>query len=711
MSHLGFLHAINLNQKKFATVRQLIKETNIDEAAQQTATIIFEKPAKHIIRDNDINSLVKHIKENYPSAITELKNTLKTHRSDKHSANVLSQCHVINLCTRLYHLSGEKCYKKEIQTCIRHIANIAPKLPDDDLPSMFIWHAGDEQHDHHHFNYALYELYSVLPLIRELLSATDKLQLLKTILAMAEFSYRSTQDDVVYNHPLGYISGVCVTACAFPDFNDSAQWLEWSQNKILHDCIDYPTFTEDGYAREGFGYQEVNAKHLIRASRALKTSGVPCSPKIHELAKKSCTFFIDVLQNNGHYPLIGDCGPTRLYTTFMWHQASALFRSPALKFMNPVQQDDIALERLSWEVGLKGIQWWEKQKNIPLQKVQQIPRDLGKSGFQIYGFGSGKNAHYGMLCYALSHNHAHHDVGSINISAFNRALISDPGKTTYTQPFYLKECLATRHNLSCLIRRNPLGPRVDDLSYSKTIYVQHSKKYQASAMQHTLYENHTYKRSLIGIPLPTQTLGVPDVIWFVYDQITRNGARPKKSSEPLEFVDSYFHFNAPESNLGIDKEHLTCWSKHSAKKQHINLYKQDDINLTGAAKRVTMQSCLEELRLSPSNGNLQITAIVPNKKGTCTSLRQEEGSTVEYRGEVSGRAKRPCINFQYRGQLPFRSLFVLIPFNGMRQSAFAQVSGSFTGSHEVSVDIVHKNNHYTFYGKNLLSKNPTIHLQ
>ncbi len=705
LSNQEFLDALNLEQKKFAPVRDLLRAGDVDKAALAAAASMFAKPFKHVIAESEIEDLCTHIKKEYPGSIDSLRTLAKRRSRGQSYVNI--NCHLINYYARLYHLTGEDVYRKRINKIIHQIPTVAPVLSDDPLPPMFEWHAGDDNVSPHHFNYALYEIASSLPLIRSLLKPCEILQLLKAVLAMTDYSFRGTGADVQYNHPLGCVVGVCVSACYFPDFKQSPSWLQWTKETLINGCILSHVYTEDGYAREGFGYQEVNQRHLLRATMALHYSGSGVPPQIRELCKKSFTFYQHVLQNDGHYPLIGDCGPSRLESKYVWHQASVFFRLPALKFLSPVFQTENVMESLSWELGLAGMRWWHKQPYPASKDVVQQACDLRNSGFQIFGFGKGPRAHYGMLCYELSHNHAHHDVGSINISGYGRALISDPGKATYTQPAYVKECSERTHSLSCLIRRNPLGPRIDDRSYCKTLYVQHRKRYQAAAMQHTLYENHVYKRSVIAVPLPgSASADVPALVWFVYDQIDRTKAWPKGATNPLELVDTKFHFNAPESDLGIDQDSLTCWTKHRADKKYIHRFDKEDVNLRGQSSRVDFKSCLSALHLRPSNANIQVSAVYPEGQGARSFVRQEDSSTVEY----GGRVLRPCGNFQYRGRLPFHALFVLIPFDGYYEHPVAELSGGFSAKRELELSLRTAHGQLAFHGKNLCSQKPLIEI-
>ncbi len=704
-SDRDFLKVLDLSKPKFNATRMLLKNKKYHKAALSAAEVIFSKPIKHNLSEKDIPLIARTLNRHHPDLVRQLKQTVTS--DAKRALSIQSRGLLSYRAGRLFALTQDRKWLDLAGEQFRLIAQQGPELSEASMPALFPWHPGKGAVIGYHFNYLAIELCDALPFVRAHLSPAAALALLKVMWTLADYSYRGAADDVLFNYPMGYIVAACSIACYFPDFKASPTWLTWACGRLERDCTGAPTITKDGYFREGFSYQEVNAKHALRCARAMRGAGLKGQQKFFQAVENAFEFTAKISKVDGELPLVGDTGPGTSQYQYRWHLASAFFKRPDFKAIAPRPVAPSILEVLHWEMGVRGFAWWKKQKCPSMALRTQGPADLSDSGFQVLGTGTGTKTHYGLLTYGLSHNHAHYDVGSIDITGYGRPLVTDPGKATYKHPQYLVDVSERVHNLPCLIRRQPFGPRIDNVKYAETLFVQHRKRYQAVGMEHRLYENHVVRRTLVCVPL-AGTGGQPgkDVYWVVIDQVERTEKWPKGATVPLELIETYFHMNAPETELGLDEDSFTCWSRYRPGST-IRRFKAEDTDRKGPFERVNLGRYFKAMSMTDSDANMQISGVFPDRRDTALELRPISSTTTEYRGRV----KRPAASFMFRGRLPFRAAYVLVPFRGVRKSPFAVVTGCWESSNALYLKIAFKGKEHAFEIERLNSASPQIKIR
>jgi hypothetical protein len=212
-------------------------------------------------------------------------------------------------------------------------------------------------------------------------------------------------------------------------------------------------------------------------------------------------------------------------------------------------------------------------------------------------------------------------------------------------------------------------------------------------MEHDLYETLRIRRTVClvdaGAVLKTRGKGRgglhPDdvpVFWLVVDRVERSYRYPG-GTQPQEFLETYFHFNAPQTPLGCDRKTLTAWSRFDLDGAKLLRYAPTDSGFKGRRQRVPLEDYLRACEDVTSDANLQVTAVSPQRDNYITDMRLFEGFT----GEYHGRVKRPVLAYRWRGSLPFDSAYVLVPFRGVRSKPYAKVAGHWGRTGDLSVTV------------------------
>ncbi len=172
--------------------------------------------------------------------------------------------------------------------------------------------------------------------------------------------------------------------------------------------------------------------------------------------------------------------------------------------------------------------------------------------------------------------------------------------------------------------------------------------------------------------------------WLVIDRVERAFAYPGRG-EPEDYLETYFHFNAPQSRLGRLPGELTCWSRFDPDGLVLLRYSPTDTAFAGKPQRVRLRDFLRAYEDSASDANLQVSAVIPpdGDRRYIMDLRLLEGFT----GEYHGRVKRPVAAFRWRGFLPFEAAYVLVPFRGVRDEPYAAVTGQWNGPGDLTVAV------------------------
>lgn len=701
-----FLAFVNLNHPTMARAKELSAKGRVKQAALAAAAAMFAKPLRHPIREQEIPALAETISRRWPGQVewlTQLADNylLQTqgaglicganHEQEQSRYRVPGRTYLrrgdaVQALSRLYSLTGEKKYlAAAVETFRKNFASVKP-LPDDERAGAFMWHprSAEVSHDLGHLPE---KICHALPHLRAHLAPEDALVLLKGFLAEAEFNFRTCRYDVTHNITLHMLISSLLIGLLFPAFTLARQWVAWTQKRIEEDFTSPAFVTADGYYGEGFGYQCVNQNLMFIALRYLEASGRKVSPKLRQTCERSFEFASAILRTDGNCSNFGDAHGHMSHEHYIAHHevlhlAATFFRREDFKAAAGSPYCEEPLEHNVWAMGTEGLAWWDGAAIPPRSNRVMIPHDLRKSGFQFFGLGEGLTGHAGMIACAATHNHAHYDFASIELYGLGRPLLTDTGMTSYEEDSYRDE---KAHNTVHPVRRKPMGPRLDRADHQKTFFVLHQPDIQAACMEHDLYESHRIRRTVCLIRAAVDSNRRSDDVpafWLVADRVTRAFDYPGRN-EPHDFVEAYFHFNAPQSDLGYEEDSLTCWSRHDPQGLVMRRYAPTDSKFEGKSRQVRLADYLQAYESVTSDANLQVTAVPMDGPDSIMDMRFFQGFT----GGYGGRVKRPAMACRWQGMLPFISAYVLVPFRGMREKLYAKVEGKWSRSGSLNLSV------------------------
>lgn len=715
MPDAQFLEFVDLNHPSMQQAAELVAQGRTRQAARAAAAALFAQPFRHPVREAEIPVLAREINRRVPGQVewlvrladnyllAEPKAGLVCGANQEQERALYRACMLlwkrrgdaVHALGRLYHLTGDRKYFDGAVREMRRIVGAMEPLSDGELAGAFSWHP-HSKHGSHDPGHIAEKVCHGLPHLRASLSADEALLFAKALLAMAEFNYRTSRYDVTHNITLHMLTGCLLVGLCFPALKPAGQWVNVVQKRLEDDFAGEAFVSADGYYGEGFGYQHVNHNLIQVCVRYLQAAGRKVAPPLRRICEKSFEFAAAITRPDGNTPLLGDCHSQMAHEHYiqsheMLHYAAAFFRRADFKAAAGSPYCEDPLEYNIWLMGLEGLAWWDSAK-VPPRKSRRIePHDFRASGLQFFGLGQGLAGHSGMLACARTHNHAHCDFGSIDLYGLGRPLLTDTAVTSYGEDTYRSE---RAHNTVVPVRRHPLGPRLDRLDHARTLFVTHTVKIQAACMEHDLYETHRIRRTVClidaGAALGKKGKGrgglragdVP-AFWLVIDRVERRYPYPG-ATEPQDFLETYFHFNAPETQLGHDPATLTAWSRFNPDGAVLRRYPATDVEFQGKPKRVPLEDYLRAHEDVTSDANLQVSAVLPPQHiGYIMDMRLFEGFT----GEYHGRVKRPSLAYRWRGFLPFEAAYVLVPFRGVREKPYAEVTGSWKGEGELSATV------------------------
>jgi len=726
-----FLEFVNLNHPAMRRARRLAARGRTKAAACEAARAMFARPLRHPVRETEIPALARIIKERWGGQVEHLVRLAEnyllvdpppsglvcgTNLEEEHA--LYRSCgrpwkrrgDSVHALARLYRLTGRRRYLRAAVRDMRRIVAAMPALPDGEHVGAFAWHPHGDIGSHEPGHIAE-KVCHALPYLRADLSADEALLFAKALLAMAEFNFRTCRLDVPHNITLHMLAGSLLVGLCFPVLKPAGKWVRFIRRRLETEFAGRPFATPDGYLGEGFSYQNVNHNLMQVCLRYLLAAGRKVSPQLIQSCQRSFEFAAAITRTDGKYPLFGDCHSHGSHEHYihaheMLHYAAAFFRRADFKAAAGSPYGEEPMEYHAWLMGLDGLAWWDAAKVPPRSQRQRRPHDMRASGFQFFGLGRGLNAHSGMFACAATHNHAHRDFGSIDLYGLGRPLLTDSSVTTYGEDSYRSE---RAHNAVVPVRRSPLGPRLDRPDHVKTVFVVHESVIQAACMEHDLYETHRIRRTVClvnagafltsphGSRTATRTgagtewgaaadpgmqSGDVPAFWLVVDHVERSYPYPA-DAEPHDFLETYFHFAAPQTRLGCHRDSLTCWSRFDPAGAVLLRYAPADVAFKGRPQRVRLDDYLRAYEDVTSDANIQVTAVTPKRRDYIMDMRLFQGFT----GEYHGRVKRPAMAYRWRGLLPFDAAYVLVPFRGVRCQPYAKVAGRWTGPGDLAVTV------------------------
>ena len=214
------------------------------------------------------------------------------------------------------------------------------------------------------------------------------------------------------NHRTLELYAIFLVAVVFPEFKDAGRWLQFSIEELVKNILS--DLNDDGvHCEQSTDYHHLVLKNYLGIRRLAKLNGIEMPREMDDRIKKALEFSMYVHRPDGSIPSLSD-GDSRCFFDLL-RQGFDLYKD----------------ERMLY-VATKG-----KHGTPPDHRSKAFP----KSGYYIQRSGWGQNseafedARYLIFdCGPLGQgNHGHFDLLSIEVAAYGKPLIVDPGRYTYDE--------------------------------------------------------------------------------------------------------------------------------------------------------------------------------------------------------------------------------------------------------------------------------------
>lgn len=576
--------------------------------------------------------------------------------------------HETLLFALLYATTGEPHWAVHaIRAGLRAAAEILP-LADSDTPAAYAWHPhAPKDLQSHDMAHRLQYWLQAWPLLEDALSAEERLAWMKVIIAATRDRLRANRHEIPFNMTLHPLVPTLQVAAAFPALKEAPEWHAFMLDKLERDYCQLPVATADGYTREDGMYHQVNTRLLTIAYLTLLRSHVQSHALLRQTLDGAYAIIALQLCPDGSYYMLGDSHPLSFHEHWQdaheaLHLGAALLNRPDWKqqagSLAGTQPELLNL----WLMGTEGIERWVSWPQIDVGHRVFPNAHAPHSVFHALRAGKGINGHAGLLSFGSELNHAHHDTGQVLLYGLGRHLLSDTGHPGYGGRTDMVDGYSTRvHAVVNVIRRVPLGPRTDYTDYVKSLGTFESDTISLSSGEHTLYENHVVQRAL-ALVSPHGRENNDGVFWIILDRVTWKRGWPVGSNEPYELIDTVFPFHAPGCPAQVSADGRSVWSLYDGPSPAPYV-------ANGPSRRDLSQA----YELSDSDANLQITRLDTSGCQATWDIELREGWSNAQGGEI---VPRPMGVYRWRGLLPHVSAYILVPYRGLRDDAYAEVRGT-----------------------------------
>ena len=241
-----------------------------------------------------------------------------------------------------------------------------------------------------------------------------------------EFSYRTTS-----NHYLSNLIGLFVIGTCIPELRDAGRWRSFSAQRLLKEMN--RQVLEDGVDYEGsIGYHRLVLEIFALFFSLAESTALVIDDEFRSLLRAMFGFVQSYLKPDGTAPIIGDSDDGRLIKlkerpaddhSYLLSLGSILLRESKLK---QTRIDEEAI----WWFGNKGIETFDRLainkldlESKAFHKAQIFVQRTGKL-YSIIDCGDHGAGGRG--------SHGHSDALSIELFAFHRTFLRDPGTYVYT---------------------------------------------------------------------------------------------------------------------------------------------------------------------------------------------------------------------------------------------------------------------------------------
>lgn len=562
--------------------------------------------------------------------------------------NMVRRHQAVPLAARLFALTSDRKYVDVILRLMRQFVEQAPSCPDGPDPGYADWMPNYTGMDVLKASHVSENWLLALPLIHREISDQDYLMVLKGLAAMADFQYRCWHEAFCFNYCIHGIKAGAAVGLALPQFVDSDKWLQMGCRRFFGDLCRPPECLSDGCTREGLSYQSVNAYLHTKWYLLCKAHDIAVPDEFVANLERIMEFAAALVRPDGSRPQQGEASldaPHEHYIVSheLLHVGAAIFDRADLR----AAAGNIRGDRLSpiwlWVIDPEFYHRWRGMGRPSLQKRRLPSRRLGDSKYFILRHGAGLDAVYAMMTATDAINHGHHDALHVELYALGRSLLGDTGHGGYGRSVRRNHLRPQLHNTICISPLDPTGPNRWPQELTRQVAWLDDDDLVLTAVEHELYAGFLMRRVLVLI----KPLGV----LVVYDQVRATTCIPTDMT-----IETYFHFAAPQSQLGLDGNGR-CWSQHQPHRS-VWLYPTSDLDAPPERRRGPFDfgDVCRQLEMADGDANVMVTPLGPDG----VMLHERPGWWCLSGGAV----KRPVARYRFAGTLPFQQAYLLVPFRG-----------------------------------------------
>jgi hypothetical protein len=284
----------------------------------------------------------------------------------------------------------------------------------------------------------------------------------KSVYVHARFVYNNPETGPpTSNHYLSNLVGLIYAGISFPGFKESQKWLKFAllnlekeiQKQVYPDGVDYEA---------SIPYHRLVLEMLLSSMLLCKMNGISWSRESLERIERMLEFTMHYTKPNGLAPQIGDNDSGRLHVLseatrndINDHRYLLAIGAVVFNRADFAQAAGNFHEEAYWLLGLEGLKKYQE-----LLATSKAPLVLKSHSFPHGGIyimrnrdcflavDAGKNGQGG------NGGHAHNDVFSFVLDAFEEELLSDPGTGVYTGDYKLRNLLRSTSSHTILMVDN-----------------------------------------------------------------------------------------------------------------------------------------------------------------------------------------------------------------------------------------------------------------
>lgn len=236
-------------------------------------------------------------------------------------------------------------------------------------------------------------------------------------------------------HLTGEAFGLFLFSCLYPEYVQSADWLEFSRSVMEIELLNQ--FEDNGIHRELSTYYHCySIEYYVQFALLAKKNNVSMSEKILPCISRMYDFLVNIARPDGSLPMIGDGDGGRALplTSESYGNVRSLIGVGAMLLKRPdlTARADGAFEDNIWLYGRDFAFIYESLPPVTERDTMEV---YTESNFMVCRFGDKDIQHHlimnGGKMGFLSAAHSHADYLHIELSLFGVPFLSDPGTYSY----------------------------------------------------------------------------------------------------------------------------------------------------------------------------------------------------------------------------------------------------------------------------------------